>query len=457
MKDKEIEIPKNDAFKNCKLNRKEQADVLTSIIDVYKEGFVLSVDGKWGTGKSTFMKMWRQYLIDNGYKTILFNAWENDFTSDPLIAIMGEIKQTFFEDAEKLNSITNKLASISKSFIPVLAKTFASLSGYGQISDVVEKFSAVFSEEVESYATRKETLIELRTELSKFVKQYSKNKPLVFIVDELDRCRPDYAVEVLEKIKHFFSVDGIVFVLSIDKLQLCQAIKGYYGSEGLDSPEYLRRFIDLEYTLPEPNYENYCNYVFEKYEFGKFFYNAERNRYNFGNEKDNFNSISTFISSSQKLSLRQVNKLYAQTKIATRLCPLDEYAHTELIFVLIYIKTFYFSVYQKIISGSFSIQELVTQLEDVFEDAIKMESRERYTKFISFSVVELIKSYNCVINRSFPSKSLLLENDGKKNLTFEVRSLDIDFMLRGIEDYRRDPISLYHYTKKIDLLDSFQN
>lgn len=59
MKDKELETPKGNAFMHCRLNRKEQADTLTAIIDVYSNGFVLSVDGKWGTGKSTFMKMWK--------------------------------------------------------------------------------------------------------------------------------------------------------------------------------------------------------------------------------------------------------------------------------------------------------------------------------------------------------------------------------------------------------------
>ncbi|MGL5705924.1 MAG: KAP family P-loop NTPase fold protein [Tannerellaceae bacterium] len=461
MKDKELEIPKGNALMHCRLNRKEQADTLTAIIDVYSNGFVLSVDGKWGTGKSTFMKMWKQDLTDRGYKTILFNAWENDFTSEPLTAIMGEIKETFFSDTEKVNSITNKLASISKGLIPTLAKTAATLTGLGQIAEVVEKVSAAFAEEVESYATKKTTLLELRSELSNFIKDKCQNKPLVFIVDELDRCRPDYAVEVLEKIKHLFAVDGIIFVLSIDKHQLCQAIKGYYGSEGIDSPEYLRRFIDLEYTLPEPDYASYCNYAFEKYELSKFFHNETRQKYDFGDEIYKLTSNSSIISASQNLSLRQIDKLFAQTRIAIRLCPLDNYAHSELIFILIYIKTFHSPLYQKIKKENLSIQELVTELEHIYKEAIKAESKEHKNRSITFSLIQLIICYYKSTSYSHKISDLYFEQKGNKTLAFNISVFDLENVISAFNFFNQNieirNITIAHYIKKIDLLDSFQN
>ena len=66
------------------------------------------------------------------------------------------------------------------------------------------------------------------------------------MIDELDRCNPHYSVLVLERIKHIFSVPGIVFILSVDKKQFGNAIRGYYGSDLIDANEYLRRFIDLD-------------------------------------------------------------------------------------------------------------------------------------------------------------------------------------------------------------------
>ena len=79
-KDIEVEIVPEAPFKEDKLNREQLAPILTTIADVYSDsGAVLAIDGEWGSGKTTFVMMWRQYLINNGYKTLYFNAWETDF------------------------------------------------------------------------------------------------------------------------------------------------------------------------------------------------------------------------------------------------------------------------------------------------------------------------------------------------------------------------------------------
>ena len=75
------------------------------------------------------------------------------------------------------------------------------------------------------------------------------SKPLVVLIDELDRCRPDYAVRMLERIKHLFGVDGVVFVLGIDRVQLGHSVRSMFGQE-MDVDGYLRRFIDLSCPLP---------------------------------------------------------------------------------------------------------------------------------------------------------------------------------------------------------------
>src|SRR5690606_36180541 len=116
-------------------------------------------------------------------------------------------------------------------------------------------------EEIDAYTKKKKTIIEFRKELEVFIKRNT-DKPLIFIIDELDRCRPDYAVEVLEQMKHFFAVPGIIFILSIDKNHLASSIKGYYGSENINTDEYLRRFIDLEYSISKPITEHYVDYLF---------------------------------------------------------------------------------------------------------------------------------------------------------------------------------------------------
>ena len=66
-------------FKHCKLDRQKYSDILISIIDSYPNGFVLALNNKWSTGKTTFVKMLQQKLINEDYTTLYFNAWENDF------------------------------------------------------------------------------------------------------------------------------------------------------------------------------------------------------------------------------------------------------------------------------------------------------------------------------------------------------------------------------------------
>ena len=94
--------------------------------------------------------------------------------------------------------------------------------------------------------------------------------PIVFFVDELDRCRPNYAMEMLERIKHVFNVDGVVFVISTDRQQLVNSVKTLYG-EGIDAEGYLRRFFDLSYQLPAPTTVLFVSMLFEQYHLDKYF------------------------------------------------------------------------------------------------------------------------------------------------------------------------------------------
>src|SRR6185312_12002549 len=139
---------------------------------------------------------------------------------------------------------------------------------------------------------------------------------IVFIIDELDRCRPNYAVEVLEQIKHFFSVKGIVFVLSIDKVQLGNAVRGFYGSDRINADEYLRRFIDLEYTMPEPDTKVFCEYLYDYFEFRSFFgteFRTQQHQWN--GEKNLLITIASKLFESANLTLRQQEKIFAHTRI----------------------------------------------------------------------------------------------------------------------------------------------
>lgn len=89
------------------------------------------------------------------------------------------------------------------------------------------------------------------------------SNPIVIIIDELDRCRPDYAVKTLETLKHFFDIPGFVFILSIDEKQLKSSVKKLFGTDNFDG--YKRKFINNSFILPKPNREDFTNYLYDIY------------------------------------------------------------------------------------------------------------------------------------------------------------------------------------------------
>ena len=126
IKHSELEILAESPFANCKLDREKYAQVLTNIINSYSYGFVLAINNKWGTGKTTFVKMWEQDLKNKEYQTVYFNAWENDFENNPLTALMGELKTLTTKSTEtEFKSTLKKAATLTKHIAPIVAKAIA--------------------------------------------------------------------------------------------------------------------------------------------------------------------------------------------------------------------------------------------------------------------------------------------------------------------------------------------
>ena len=205
IKHKEILIDPENPFVNCKLDRKKYSEVLTGIINAYSEGFVLAINNKWGTGKTTFIKMWERDLINNKFKTVYFNAWENDFENNPLVAIMGELKIITKKSTDpEFKSILKKAAILSKHIVPIVAKSIVDRYVDTQeikdaIVDISKSATDLFENDVNEYSAKKKGIKEFRTSLSHFIANNNDGKPLIFIIDELDRCRPNYAVSILNK------------------------------------------------------------------------------------------------------------------------------------------------------------------------------------------------------------------------------------------------------------------
>jgi hypothetical protein len=263
-------------FENCGVGRREHGKFLMSYITGEKDGFVLNLNGEWGSGKTEFLKRIYTGLSEN-YPVIYIDAWESDFTNDPLLVVASELinqlKMMFEISGADLDKVKDYLGKFAKGTLVAsagfLSKKFIDDASVG--SDFVKAFMEADSKEYletleKGYSGQVKALEGLRKELENLAdslkSQYKKNLPVVVLVDELDRCRPNYSIEMLEVIKHFFATRNFVFVIATDTTQLQRSIKAVYGAE-FSSKQYLKRFFNREARLAPPD----LNTFIKQYDF----------------------------------------------------------------------------------------------------------------------------------------------------------------------------------------------
>lgn len=262
---KDIKIPTNYTFKYDKLNRQESIMNMKQFIDeINKEPFVLAIDSSYGMGKSTFLKMMKSHF-EPKYCIIEYDAWENDLYEDIFITIVAEITkqiETFLPNdktGEILNELKDKGSKIAINLISFATRGIIDRSLW-------ERESSEYIDRIERYYKIKKEFKDFKKALTNVANSVYKEtkKPLIITIDELDRCKPIYAIKLLEIMKHLFSINHIVFILAVDKQHLINSIKSIYGSE-IDANGYLGKFIDFYYYLPDPNYELYINFLIKSY------------------------------------------------------------------------------------------------------------------------------------------------------------------------------------------------
>ncbi|SNR60683.1 KAP family P-loop domain-containing protein [Lutibacter agarilyticus] len=462
LKSLNIEINPENPFENCKLDRKKYSTILTKIVENYSDGFVLGINNKWGTGKSTFVRMWKQELKNLEYQTVYFNAWENDFENNPLIALMGELKSVTKSSTEvKFKKTLKKAATISKHLTPIIIQAIAdkyinTKSLKDAISGVTDSLNDIFENEVNEYSNKKKSIVDFKEELSDFINDSIEKKPLIFIIDELDRCRPNYAVSILEQIKHFFSVPNIVFVLSIDKKELGNAIKGVYGSDRIDTNEYLRRFIDVEYSIPEPKPELFYTFLYDYNKFDNFFNSTERLKYSeFRYDKTEFLKICKLLFSNKPITLRQQEKIFNLAKLSIKSFNPNNFVFPVLFIFLNFIKILYPEFYENL-----KLKKLtLSQVQDEFKKIVKIEKDENIQRELMWLEGYLLNHYKNYLIENHYYREKLFEKDTNGENKLLVKSVvgnDQDFLgvLEGISYRSGGDLGLDYLMDKIDLFDS---
>lgn len=317
-----IAAVEGNAFHGDVLERRALADSLTRYIDRLRAGAVLAIDAPWGEGKTWFGKNWAKKLKDEGYRTAYIDAFEQDYVEDPFMLLASELISMVEDKTKAKTQLTKKAAGVAKATLSIVTKvgmglaTKHILAGV-DLGDEIEKATADISDEAAQLTSRfieesftkyeqnKQTIVSFKEELKKYA--LSQEKPIVIFIDELDRCKPSFAVGLIERIKHFFDVPNVVFVLMLNRDQLEKAVKGVYGAE-TDGVAYLGKFVNFFFALPKPTTNTY------QYErILTNFIELSMDRYQFARkrEHDGFINYIKFWAPFFEFSLRDIEKSIA--------------------------------------------------------------------------------------------------------------------------------------------------
>lgn len=266
IKEPEIKIGIDGFEGHCQLGRAETGKKLSGLVEQVKYPIVIALDGSWGSGKSFFLKCWTgAHTNENGgkAKVIYFDAFQHDFLEDPLIALTGVIAAQFEPGTKAGKAMGLAKSAASKMWRPAarigLAVGTAGVSeGVGAVGGAAiaagsKAMSDASDEFWQKEDGRRAAMGEFRAALEKLTEPDADGnaQKLVIIVDELDRCRPDYALSLLEVMKHFFMVDNVHFVLGVNLNELQNSVKARYGA-GIDAAMYLQKFIQISFQISGP-------------------------------------------------------------------------------------------------------------------------------------------------------------------------------------------------------------
>ncbi|WP_220720038.1 KAP family P-loop NTPase fold protein [Agarivorans litoreus] len=279
-------IKENDEeFSADKLNRATYAEFLTQFLLAHSStGYVLNLNSSWGTGKTYFLKRW-QASIQETHPTVYIDAWKQDFSEDPMMTVVASITaqlrdQSQDKDEQAIRKIGSKVWGFCKHAAPEITKALIKKASGVNLDEVIEKGTSgnftnspeftdaagkIVAAMFKDHEQKLKSIDDFKTSITAFidaVKSCSgKQNPTFIFVDELDRCRPSYAVEMLEVIKHFFDMPEIIFVVATDTEQLQHAVKAVYGN-GFEAGVYLGRFFKRRCTLKEqPRLEFISNHL----------------------------------------------------------------------------------------------------------------------------------------------------------------------------------------------------
>lgn len=306
-------VTADDIWSDDLFGRRAEAELLVGYVEsvwdrpTIGEGakaYTIAVDAEYGEGKSFFLRRLARHLAIE-HPVAFVDAWADDLADEPMTAIAATLKaaldplldepklkarwKTFVEKGGRVAKIAG-IGLLKRGLgllmtapaVEAAAGVIDGLSDATQeaIDDVIEEAGAdvagaltsiggtsdLLGERIRQFERGRKAVEEMKRSLGAVVESlgdHAVGPPIVVVIDELDRCRPTYAIKLLEEIKHLFDVPGLVFIFGLHGDQLAHSVSGAYGP-GFDGKAYLRRFLQRRYTLAPPDLEPLVRLLLER-------------------------------------------------------------------------------------------------------------------------------------------------------------------------------------------------
>ena len=245
-----------------KIGRQQLVDKMEYLIKnlPQDEHFCLALDGEWGSGKSFVMGMLRERLKEHSeYIVINYDAWKNNFYSDPLIAILSCIIDAMQEKLSEINGFQEAVKAAGKeamnSFLKSNKQAGKIASFIKTIVHVINRVQKPFQKdttkgsisEFKSYQSLLSDVQDCLTKITEYHEYQNKVNKIIILVDEIDRCLPNEQLIVLERLHHLFEVKNCVVIVALNKASIESVFERSYGGH---SKTYFRKFFDYNFKLP---------------------------------------------------------------------------------------------------------------------------------------------------------------------------------------------------------------